>query len=176
MGKQSTITPVSRLVLALVFCTVITVIHTAHADQGDDGNKTTFSLKSLKGHYGFSLEGVTINTLDNTIATAAAIGRFTADGKGNLVNAVRTVNSDGTIQEEIFTGTYTVNANGTGRVTIHASTVLPDGTTIPATTETARFVITRPRNELQFIGTSIRGPAGEDIGVQIVTRGIARKQ
>ena len=51
----------------------------------------------------------------------AAIGRFTADGAGNITQGTRSVSANGTIVEETFTCTYKVNPDGTGKVACNSS-------------------------------------------------------
>ena len=176
MNVSLRIKSASRLTLVFALGAAMAILSTAYADSSEDDTPSKFGLQALKGDYGFMLEGVAIDSMDNTLVPAVAIGRFSADGQGNLVSGVRTLNTGGDVQDEIFTGTYTVNPDGTGKVTIYVSTLLPDGSSVPVTIETGRFVITQPRRELQLMGTSLKGPAGEDVGLLIVTRGIARKQ
>ncbi len=176
MRYESRIWQIGLSALLIVILAAITAVNTAYAGSGEGEANSSFSLRSVKGGYGFVIDGVSINVIDSTTTPAAAVGRFTADGNGNIVEGVRSLNVGGSVQEEVFTGTYTVNENGTGELTVHVDIVLPDGSTVPATTETGRFVINRPHNELQFIGTSIKGPAGEDLGLLLVTRGVARQQ
>ena len=47
----------------------------------------------------------------------AAVGQFTADGKGNITKGSQTVSNNGTIVTQTFTGTYSVSANCTGSLT-----------------------------------------------------------
>ncbi len=160
----------------VVFYVAVTMVNTAYADSGASDNGQKFNAHSLQGAYGFALDGLALNVFDGSTINAAAVGRFTFDGKGHIANGVRTLNTAGTVQKENFSGTYTVNQDGTGVLTIHVSTILPDGTAIPTTIETAEFVINQPRNEMQLIGTNITGPNGEDLGLRLVTRGVARQQ
>ena len=44
----------------------------------------------------------------------AAVGRFTADGAGNITQGARSVNANGKNFEETFTCTYNINPDGTG--------------------------------------------------------------
>jgi hypothetical protein len=98
---------------------------------------------------------VVIDTIDSQTTPAVAVGHFHADGKGNITEAISTLNQGGILLEQVLTGTYMIDPNGTGEVMIKASNLLPDGTTVPATIETANIDINQPNNEVQLIGTSI---------------------
>ena len=71
---------------------------------------------SLKGSFGFSLDGDWIGGTDP--GPRATVGLFTADGKGNL-SGYGTKSKNGTISQDLtFTGTYTVNPDCTGSMTM----------------------------------------------------------
>jgi hypothetical protein len=72
------------------------------------------------------------------------IGRQTFDGKGNT-NAIATVSSNGNISKVSVNGTYTVNSDCTGSMTLN----IPDFDT----TVHANFVIDDSATELRAIGT-----------------------
>ena len=75
-----------------------------------------------KGDYGFTATGFVTkgtitpgsgNTIGNSVALAV-VGRFTADGKGNIAGT-QARNFDGQIvTDETYTETYSVNADCTG--------------------------------------------------------------
>ena len=71
-----------------------------------------FSLATMKGTHGFVYSGTL--TGGGPIASA---GPIVFDGRGRL-SAAYNVTIDGTLFQGSFTGTYTVNANGTGTVTL----------------------------------------------------------
>jgi hypothetical protein len=81
----------------------------AWADEG-------FTDRDFKGDYAFHLDGV-LTSLGSPVVAAydASVGRFTADGKGNITQGTRSVSANGTIVEETFTCSYNVNPDGTGR-------------------------------------------------------------
>ncbi|HKU26619.1 MAG TPA: hypothetical protein VJQ54_14175, partial [Candidatus Sulfotelmatobacter sp.] len=64
-----------------------------------------------------------------------AVGQFTADGNGHITSGSDTVNNNGTVLKQTFTGTYSVAANCTGKIvfsltgsgTVTASFVLDNG-------------------------------------------------
>jgi hypothetical protein len=86
----------------------------AWADEG-------FTNRDFKGDYAFHLDGVLTSPGPVVTAYDAAIGRFTADGAGNITQGTRSVSANGTIVEETFTCTYNVNPDGTGKVTCNFS-------------------------------------------------------
>src|SRR5271170_1442888 len=64
--------------------------------------------ETYKGDYGFTATG-TITGL----GAFAVVGRFTADGQGNITGS-QTRNFNGQIVHETYTETYTVNLDCTG--------------------------------------------------------------
>lgn len=74
--------------------------------QADDNG---YTLADVKGNYGFSFNGQIVG-----YAPIAAAGVITADGKGNIPKAVRTISVGGMINTQTFSCTYTINPNGTG--------------------------------------------------------------
>lgn len=81
------------------------------------GNNAGFSISSLKGTYVFAASGVTTS---NNFATE---GVFTADGAGNISSGARDIYNDGggQVQEESITGTYSVNQDGRGQLTLNGN-------------------------------------------------------
>jgi len=82
----------------------------AWADEG-------FTNRDFKGDYAFHLNGVLTSPGPVVTAYDAAVGRFTADGKGNITQGTRSVSANGTIVEETFNCTYSINRDGTGKAT-----------------------------------------------------------
>ena len=73
------------------------------------------SLRSLKGRY---TDSATATVLPGGFAPAACVGIVTFDGRGNLT-ATETHSFNGfIIPEAHYTGTYTMNEDGTGIMTI----------------------------------------------------------
>jgi hypothetical protein len=103
---------------------------------------------SLHGSYGYSFDGTVIG-----IGPAAGSGVITFDGEGNLSGA-DTLSLNGTIIPRTLTGTYAVQANCTGSVTLEVST---------GDIFHLEFVIVDSGRELRFIqtdaGTVITGAA-----------------
>jgi hypothetical protein len=79
-----------------------------------------FSLSSLKGTYAFVTNGEVITSA--TAATPMArVGSFAADGNGGITGGIEDVNSAGTPSGAlvISNGSYTVNADGRGTLTLN---------------------------------------------------------
>jgi hypothetical protein len=66
------------------------------------------SDESYKGSYGFTATGSV-----GSLGAFAVVGRFIADGKGNITGS-QTRNFNGQIVNETYTETYTVNSDCTG--------------------------------------------------------------
>lgn len=106
-----------------------------------------FSVKDVDGPTAFAFDGFATVVVGGTPTQvpAAAIGRFTADGNGNLTDGVRTLVVGGTTLHQIFTCTYTVNPDGTGSATCAVT---------PGTPETFDFVIVEKKKEAFFTATT----------------------
>jgi hypothetical protein len=105
-----------NLMLTLGFVLIVTT--TARAQNNSE----------LKGDYAFSFTGMT--TGDGTHSTPfAAVGRFTADGAGNLTNGELDANGFGTMEKAVaqpFTGTYSIGADNRGVMNLN----IPGGGTL----------------------------------------------
>ena len=77
------------------------------------------NAQELNGNYAFSFSGIRGNA---SVASAfAAVGRFTADGAGNLTNGQLDTNGVGvgsTLTAQSFTGTYSIGADQRGVMTL----------------------------------------------------------
>ena len=97
------------------------------------------SNASIKGTYGFSCEGTIVG-----VGPLAAIGVFTADGKGNG-SEVETLSVNGEISRGVVrTDTYTVEADCTGSFVSTG----PDGSVIHND-----FVVADNEKEIRLIAT-----------------------
>jgi hypothetical protein len=74
-----------------------------------------------------------------------AVGQFTANGIGNITAGSDTVNQKGTVSHQTFTGTYSVAANCTGKLTLD----ITGGGTV-----TASFVLDNGNKGAQIIDTT----------------------
>lgn len=93
---------------------VASMAATAQADEH------ACSLARAAGKWSFTDNGTVIG-----VGPRTAVGVFTLDGNGNVVDASATSSLNGSTAVETFSGTYTVNADCTGtvKVTIYASGV-----------------------------------------------------
>lgn len=145
-----------------------------------------FSLEHVKGTYSFTMEPVKSFAADSYNGASEdpaglssaprqdimRVGVFTADGAGHITNGhtiATTDTNDGVTKviDFIWTGTYTVNADGTGTLTIKDPGVADEGA------ETYAFVINwKGENKtLDLIQTDNVGG-----GAKIFMKGQARKQ
>jgi hypothetical protein len=76
---------------------------------------------ALKGNYAFSFTGINSNGTVSSIF--AAVGRFTADGAGNLTNGEIDTNgvATGALSAQSFAGTYSIGADNRGVMTLNSS-------------------------------------------------------
>lgn len=97
------------------------------------------SRRTMEGTHGYSYNGTVFGA-----GSIAAVGPITFDGEGHL-SATYTVSLNGKPFEGAFTGTYTVDADCTGSVTLH----LP----LLGLTSKGNFVIVNQGRETFFTGT-----------------------
>ncbi len=82
--------------------------------RAEKQSTSTFSDASLSGNYAFGTHGDT-----SSIDSISTVGRFTADGAGNISAGALDSVQDGTVTSNLgFTGTYTVAANGRAAMTL----------------------------------------------------------
>ena len=126
-----------------------------------------FSDRDVKGPYGFSFDGFfgASGTPTGSLLPVASVGRFTADGRGNIHDGVRTLVVGGNAVRQTFTCTYSVNADGTG----HADCLVTPQT---PTDEHFDFVIVNKGDEAHF--TSV--PATVPGAGTTTSRGVAKRQ
>jgi hypothetical protein len=79
---------------------------------GGQGGQGNFGLQSLHGRHGFTYSGST-----QTLGPVASSGRIDFDGLGHVA-AVYTTSVNGTAFTGTFTGTYTVQSDGTGSIVV----------------------------------------------------------
>ena len=81
-----------------------------------DSTPTTCDATTLNGAYGYTLSGYAYDANYN-IYISAAVGRFVADGNGGVTGS-DSMNFDSSIFKRKITGTYTINSDCTGSVTL----------------------------------------------------------
>src|SRR5882724_10714303 len=100
-----------RLRALLILCFALLFASTVHGQTNN---------AALNGNYAFTFNGMSGN---GSVSSAfAAVGRFTADGAGNLTNGqldTNTAGGGGAAQS--FTGTYSIGADNRGVMTLNFS-------------------------------------------------------
>ena len=132
--------------LAIAFATVFVLGIVPRAQAGEDRECST---ASLRGSFGFTSAGTLLALPPPNAGPFAEIGRQTFDGQGNT-EGTATLSANGNIRHVTFFGTYVVNPDCTGSMTLF---ILPFGTTI-----TLDFVIDDDGAELRALLTS--SPSG----------------
>jgi hypothetical protein len=108
--------------ILLIAATALAIVAAACGGGGTSSTPPpptgNFSNASLKGSYAFSMSGQ-----DGTTGSfLARVGSFTADGNGNITAALEDVNIGGTFRQAVsFTGTYAIQANGKGTLTLNGA-------------------------------------------------------
>ena len=101
-----------KLNVLLILCFALLFASIA---QGQSNNA------ALSGNYAFNFTGVSGNGATSSVF--GAVGRFTADGAGNLTNGELVTNAAGTgaTSPQAFTGTYAIGADNRGVMTLNFS-------------------------------------------------------
>jgi hypothetical protein len=149
-----------RTALAVVFAIGLIASMAAPAHAGD----RHCSLAGAAGNYGFTDMGTVVG-----IGPRTAIGVFTLDGAGYLQNGVATSSLNGSIAQETFSGTYTVNSDCTGTLT---GRIYSGGVELFAVTLNLSF--DDDMREIRGIFTSAVTPSG--VALATVVGFQARKQ
>lgn len=137
--KRSIAATTFLLVFATAF--VVGIVPTAQASD-----HTECSLATLKGSFGYTATGTLLPTVAPPpfAGPFGEIGRQTFDGRGST-DATATASANGNIAKLTITGTYTVNPDCTGTMTLYVS---PLGATAHVD-----FVIDKDGTEIRTIGT-----------------------
>jgi len=128
--------------LAVVFTTVFALGIVPGAQAGEDQE---CSNATLRGSFGFTSTGMLLAIPPPSAGPFAEIGRQTFDGKGDNTEGTATLSANGNIGHVTFFGTYVVNPDCTGSMTLFVS----NGRTI-----TLDFVIDDDGAELRALLTS----------------------
>lgn len=110
-----------------------------------NGRSKEFSLRDVRGDYAFSFQGEIVG-----VGPVTASGVLSADGKGNITQAERTISVNGVPVVETFTCTLTVNPNGTGSAVCPIDSPAPG---FPAV-ETFDFALEDRARGFRFVGTT----------------------
>jgi hypothetical protein len=100
------------VVIGLLVTHNLTNTRSVHAQTGCD-------LTSFSGAYGYTQNGTVYDNAGNLYFIASA-GRIVSDGNGGITGA-DTSSFDGNIGKRTYTGTYTMNADCTGSMTLQVS-------------------------------------------------------
>jgi hypothetical protein len=120
--------------------------HAATDDALEIVNKgRNFTEADVRGAYAFSFQGTVIQ-----LGPFAAAGIVVSDGKGNIINAVRTLNINGTAVQQTFTCIYSVNPNGTGSADCTLANPLPGAPIV----ETFDFALEDAGRAFRLISTT----------------------
>jgi hypothetical protein len=122
---------------------------------------STCSLAHAAGTYAFTDNGTVVG-----IGPRTAVGTFTLDAAGNVLNGVATSSLNGAIADETFSGTYTVNPNCRGTISVQ---IFASGTELFAVTLNIAF--DDNMNEVRGIFTSVVAPNGTQLPTVINLEG-----
>jgi len=124
-------------------------------DEGVCSNATA------AGKWGFTTNGTVVG-----IGPRDSLGIFTLDGAGNLVNGKATASLNGSVTDEKFSGTYSVNLNCTGKFAIE----IFDLSGNKLLTATLNIVFDDNVRELRAMYTSAVLPNGTALGTVIIAQ------
>jgi hypothetical protein len=105
-----------RLNALFILCFLLVLASTVRAQGGPGVNNA-----ELNGAYAFTFNGMTTGG-GNASTVFASVGRFTADGAGNLANGELDSNGVGAqemLSAQTFTGTYTIGTDHRGVMTLN---------------------------------------------------------
>jgi hypothetical protein len=135
----------ARTTLAVVIATLFVLGIAPRAQAGEHGQRTC-SNASLQGSFGFTSTGTLLALGPQYSGPFAEVGRQTFDGKGNT-DASATLSANGNIFRVTVQGTYVVNPDCTGSMTLYVA--FPFG----VVTVDADLVIDDDGDELRAIVT-----------------------
>jgi hypothetical protein len=116
------------------------------------------SLALTAGKWGFTTNGTVVG-----IGPRASLGILPLDAAGNVLNGTATSSLNGSVTRETFSGTYTVNPNCTGTISVDVFNL--SGTKI--LTITGDLVFDDNVQEIRSIFTSAVLPDGTPLGTVI---------
>jgi hypothetical protein len=132
-------------ILVIVFTTAFVLAMAPSAAADDKGCSNT----TVKGTFAYTITGSTSNTPPPLTGPFGGVGRQTYDGNGH-VSGTQTVNLNGNILRQTYTGTYTVNPDCTGSITLVVD--IP-----PGLVTHSDFVIDDNGNEIRSVETDPGG-------------------
>jgi hypothetical protein len=84
------------------------------------GQATDYDVSSINGGYAYNIGGSATDPISGDLTRVAEAGRLTANGAGNM-NGTDSVMVAGSLIRRTFTGTYTINPDGTGAFVLNPS-------------------------------------------------------
>jgi len=139
----------------------LTMLYVGLAPTARAQDERGCSNASVAGKWGFTTNGTVVG-----IGPRDSLGIFTLDGAGNLLNGRATASLNGSVADETFSGTYSVNPDCTGKLAIQISDL--SGNKI--LTATLNLVFDNNVRELRAIFTSTVLPNGTPLGTVITVQ------
>lgn len=103
--KRNMASPLFVIILGTTF--VLSMGATANAQD------LACSIYRSAGKWSFTDNGTVVG-----VGPRTAVGAFTLDEKGNVLNGVATSSLNGSVAQETFSGSYTVNSDCTGSIDV----------------------------------------------------------
>lgn len=137
--------------LTFMACLAVVIHLVSHSIETAAAEDDKFTLKTIKGAWGFSGDGVLASPDPDHRLPVAGIGIVTFDGEGGCdISGTNNLNGAALAVQSDFC-TYTVNPDGTG--TSEAS--FPAMGSLPASEVPVSFVIVDEARELRLIQTAV---------------------
>lgn len=140
--------------LAIISCVIFLNLAPAARAQDEGG----CSNATVAGKWGFTTNGTVVG-----IGPRASLGILTLDDAGNLRNSKATASLNGSVTDETFSGTYSVNSDCTGKLAIQIFD-LSGNKILSATLD---LVFDENVRHLRAIFTSVALPNGTPLGTVI---------
>jgi hypothetical protein len=141
------------MILAIIL--LLTITAPAQAEE------PSCSLSRAASDWTFTDNGTVIG-----VGPRAALGKFTLTAGGNLLNGVATSSLNGVIAEETFYGTYTVNSDCTGTLSVQ---IFSGSTELFAVT--MNMIFDKKMEHMRGLFTSVVTPSGASLPTVIAAEG-----
>jgi hypothetical protein len=150
---------IARTGLVIIFAAAVVASMSAPAQAGD---RHQCSLAGAAGNWGFTDSGTVVG-----VGPRTAVGILTLDAAGNVLNGEATSSLNGSIAAETFSGTYTVNPDCTGTISVE---IFSSGVEILVVTGNLAF--DDNMDQLRGIFTSVtEEPSGTPLSTVIALEG-----
>jgi len=114
---------IASTILVIVFATVFVLgnLRGARAgEHGEGGDRRECSEASLQGSFGFTSTGTLLAVPTPSVGPFGEVGRQAFNGRGGT-DGTATLSANGNIRRVTFQGTYVVNPDCTGSMTLFVS-------------------------------------------------------